>query len=99
MGLTGRQAAGLVVVENGPGVLLAFALGTALGLGIFLGIRDGLGLDLLVGSRVAVPITIEPAQLLVVLGVIVAVIGGGLGIGTLMQRGAVPAAAVRRGFE
>jgi putative ABC transport system permease protein len=99
MGLTGRQAAGLVVVEHGPGVLLAFALGTALGLGIFLGIRDGLGLELLVGSRVAVPITIEPAQLLVVLGVIVAVIGGGLGIGTLMQRGAVPAAAVRRGFE
>jgi putative ABC transport system permease protein len=99
MGLTGRQAAGLVVVENGPGVALAFVLGTALGLGIFLGIRDGLGLDLLVGSRVAVPITIEPAQLLIVLGVIVAVVGGGLGIGTLMQRGAVPAAAVRRGFE
>ena len=99
MGLTGRQAAGLVVVEHGPAVVLAFAVGTALGLGIFLGIRDGLGLELLVGSRVAVPITIEPAQLLVVLGVIVAVVGGGLGIGRLMQRGAVPAAAVRRGFE
>jgi putative ABC transport system permease protein len=99
MGLTGRQAAGLVVVEHGPAVALAFALGTALGLGIFLGVRDGLGLDLLVASRVAVPITVEPTQLLVVLGLIVAVVGGGLGLGTLMQRGAAPAAAVRRGFE
>jgi putative ABC transport system permease protein len=99
VGLTGRQAAGLVVVEHGPGVVLAFAIGTALGLGVFLGVRDGLGLELLVGSRVAVPMTVEPAQFLVVLGVIAAVVGVGLGIGTLMQRGAAPVAAVRRGFE
>jgi hypothetical protein len=99
MGLTGRQAAGLVIVEHGPAVGLAFALGTALGLGIFLGVRDGLGLELLVGSRVAVPITVEPAQLIAVLGIVVVVVAGGLGLGTLMQRGAAPVAAVRRGFE
>ncbi|MBI2775844.1 MAG: hypothetical protein HYX57_01065 [Chloroflexi bacterium] len=99
LGLTDRQAAGLVVVEHGPTVALAFAGGIALGLGIFVTLRQGLGLEVLVGSSAAVPLTVEPAQLAIILGGIVAVIGLGLLLGALMQRGTAPVAALRRGFE
>ncbi len=99
LGLSGRQAGGLVLLEHGPPVIVAFALGAALGVGLFVAVRDGLGLEQLVRSRVDVPLTIEPGQLLAVLAAVVAVVGLGLALGTLMQRGAAPAAAVRRGFE
>ena len=99
LGLSDRQAAGLVVVENGPVVLTAFALGLGLGLATFAVLRQGLGLEALIGSRADVSLTPEPAQLAIVLGGIVAVVVLGLVAGTLMQRGAAPTAAVRRGFE
>jgi putative ABC transport system permease protein len=99
LGLTGRQAVGLVLLEHGPLALLAFILGTLLGLGIFVVLRDGLGLGRLVASDLAVPITFDPVQLLAVLGAILVVVGVGLGLGAWMQRSAAPVAAVRRGFE
>ncbi len=99
LGLNDRQAAGLILLEHGPTVIAAFAAGLALGLGLLLALRDGLGLDALVGSRVDVPIGLEPSQLALVLGGIVAVVALGLALGTRMQRGAAPTAAVRRGFE
>lgn len=99
LGLNNRQAAGLVVVENGPVVITAFAVGLALGLAMFAFLRQGLGLDALIGSQADVPLTLEPGQLALVLGGIVGVVALGLVVGTLMQRGAAPTAAVRRGFE
>ena len=99
LGLSDRQAAGLVVVENGPVVVTAFALGLGLGLAMFSVLRQGLGLEALIGSRAEVSLTPEPAQFAIVLGGIVAVVVLGLVAGTLMQRGAAPTAAVRRGFE
>ena len=99
LGLSGRQAAGLVVVENGPVVVTAFAVGLGLGLAMFAFLRQGLGLEALIGSAVDIPLTLEPGQLAIVLGGIVGVVVLGLAVGTLMQRGAAPTAAVRRGFE
>jgi putative ABC transport system permease protein len=99
LGLNDRQAAGLVLLEHGPTVIAAFAAGLALGLGLLVVLRDGLGLDALVGSRVDVPIGLETGQLVLVLGGIVAVVAFGLALGAWMQRGAAPMAAVRRGFE
>ena len=99
VGLTGRQAAGLVVVEHGPTIAVAFAAGIALGVGLVAALRDSLGLDALVGAHVDVPITIDPGQLGAVLGGIVAVVVLGLVLGARLQRGAAPMAAVRRGFE
>jgi putative ABC transport system permease protein len=99
LGLTNRQAAGLVIAEHGPTVVAAFAAGLGLGLGMFLALRQGLGLEALVGSAAEVPLAIEPLHLGLVFGGIVAVVVLGLILGTLMQRGAAPVAAVRRGFE
>jgi putative ABC transport system permease protein len=99
LGLTRRESVGLVVVEHGPTIVVAFAVGAALGLGLFALLRDGLGLAALVGSQLEVGIAIEPLQLAAVLVAIVIIVGLGIGLGTALQRSAAPAAAVRRGFE
>ena len=44
LGLTRREALGLVIVEHGPTILVAFVAGVLLGLGLFSVLRDSLGL-------------------------------------------------------
>jgi putative ABC transport system permease protein len=99
LGLTRRQAFGLVAVEHGPTILAAFAAGVALGFGLFLLLRPGLGLSALVGSSIDIPLSVELGQLAVVLAVIVLIVMLGLAIGAGLQRAAAPVAAIRRGFE
>jgi putative ABC transport system permease protein len=99
LGLTRREAFGLVAVEHAPTIVTALVLGIALGLGLFLLLRPGLGLSALVGSAIDVPLTVDPGQLALVLAAGVAVVGLGLLVGAVLQRAAVPAAAIRRGFE
>jgi putative ABC transport system permease protein len=99
LGLTRREALGLVVVEHGPTIVIAFVAGAALGIGLFALLREALGLAALVGSEVEVAIAVEPLQLAGVLLAIVIIVGLGIGLGAALQRGAAPVAAVRRGFE
>ncbi|MEO8468367.1 MAG: ABC transporter permease [Chloroflexota bacterium] len=99
LGLTSRQATGLILVEHGPTVAAAFLAGIGLGIALLGILRDGLGIDALVGSAPNVPIGLEPAQLVLVLAGIVAVVAVGLGLGSWIQRRAAPIAALRRGFE
>jgi predicted lysophospholipase L1 biosynthesis ABC-type transport system permease subunit len=99
MGLSNRQLVGLVIAEHGPIVVAALVAGVALGLGMFAFLREGLGLDVLVGAQTDVSLLPDPTQLAAVLGGIVAVVVFGLGLGTIMQRGVTSTAAQRRGFE
>jgi putative ABC transport system permease protein len=99
LGLTRRQAFGLVAVEHGPTIVAAFAAGVALGIGLFLLLRPGLGLSALIGSAIDVPLAVEAGQLALVLAAIVAIVILGLAIGAALQRAAAPVAAIRRGFE
>ena len=99
MGLSNRQLVGLVIAEHGPVVVAALIAGVALGLGMFVFLREGLGLDALVGAQADVSLVPDPTQLAAVLGGIVAVAVLGLGLGTIMQRGTTSTAAQRRGFE
>lgn len=99
LGLTRRQAFGLVVVEHGPTVVAAFAVGLGLGLALFLLLRPGLGLSALVGAGIEVPLSLDAGQLALILAAIVAIVILGLGVGAVLQRAAAPAAAIRRGFE
>jgi putative ABC transport system permease protein len=99
LGLTRREALELVVVEHGPTIVVAFAVGSALGIGLFGLLREGLGLADLVGAEVEVAVGIELGQLVAVLAAIVIIVTLGIFLGAALQRAATPAAAVRRGFE
>jgi predicted lysophospholipase L1 biosynthesis ABC-type transport system permease subunit len=99
LGLSRRDALGLVILEHGPTVLLAFVAGIALGLGLFVLLEPGLGLDALVGSRIEVPLTADPRQLAIILGALVVISAVGIGLAAWTQRRGAPVVALRRGFE
>ena len=99
LGLSRREALGLAIVEHGPTVLLAFVAGIALGLGLFVLLEPGLGLDALVGSRVEVPLTADPRQLAIIFAGVLVIAAVGIGLAAWMQRRGAPVAALRRGFE
>ena len=99
IGLSRREALGLAIVEHGPTVLLAFVAGVGLGLGLFILLQPGLGLDALVGSRLEVPLTADPRTLGLIFAGVLAVATVGIGLAAWMQRRGVAVAALRRGFE
>jgi putative ABC transport system permease protein len=99
LGLSRRESTGLVIVEHGPTIIVAFVVGVLLGIGLFALLRDGLGLASLVGAPIVVDVGVDPVQLGLVLLAIVFIVFLGIGLGAALQRNAAPVAAVRRGFE
>jgi len=99
LGLSRREALGLAIVEHGPTVLISFVAGVALGLGLFVLLEPGLGLDAIVGSRIAVPLTADPRQLAIIFVGVLVIAAVGIGLAAWMQRRGAPVAALRRGFE
>ncbi len=99
LGLTSRQTVRLTIAEHGPATIAAFLLGAVLGVGLFVLLRDALGLAALVGSPVSIPLVLEPLPLLLILLAITAVVGVGLLLGVVLQRRVAPTAALRGRFE
>ncbi len=99
IGLSRSDALGLAIFEHGPTVLCALVAGVALGFGLFVVLQPGLGLDALVGSRTNLPVSVDPRQLSVIGGGILAIATVGIGLAAWMQRRSVAIAALRRGFE
>ena len=98
-GLSRRQEVGLVVGEHLPNVVLALLAGLLLGMGIFVVLRPGLGLNEVVGSALEIPLSVEPLHLALLAAGIAVVVGGAIGVAAVLQRTAGLAAAVRRGME
>jgi len=99
MGMTRREAFGLVVVEHGPMILIGFVAGLVFGSLLFRVVQPGLGLDTLVGSSLEIPISLDPGQVVAIGLFVVAIAALGIGLGAYLQRRAIPASAIRRGFE
>jgi hypothetical protein len=99
IGLSRRDALGLAIIEHGPTVILAFIAGVALGIGLFVLLEPGLGLDAIVGSKIAVPLSADPRQLAIIAAGVIAIAVVGIGLAAWMQRRGVAVAALRRGFE
>ena len=99
LGLTSRQTVRLTIAEHGPSTIAAFLLGAVLGVGLFVLLRDALGLAALVGSPVSIPLVLEPLPLLLILLAITVVVGVGLLLGVVLQRRVAPTAALRGRFE
>ena len=99
LGLGPRDAVLLVLFEYGPLIGLAFLVGIALGTALFFIVRPALGLDVIVGSDLAVPLAVSPTDVLLSFVAIVVVAGIGIGIGALAERRAMISGAVRLGIE
>jgi putative ABC transport system permease protein len=99
LGVGRRQAAWLLFIEYVPAAIIAYAIGVALGIGLFAFIRPGLGLASIVGSAIEVPLASEPLQLGGLLLAIVAIAAVGWALGVAAQRGFDPASAVRGGIR
>lgn len=96
LGVTGRQAFGLTVMEHGPPVLIALIPGIALGIGIALLVEPGLGLSTFVGSA-GVPLYVDWPTLAGLSVALIVVVGAAVGLGTWLARRARPADALRIG--
>lgn len=99
LGLSRRETLSLVIVEHGPTVVVAFAAGAALGLGLFVVLRPGLGFDAIVGSGLPIPLSLEAGPVGLVLAAVVAIAAVGIGLAAVLQRRGAPVHAIRRGFE
>ena len=99
LGLTGRQSVWLTIAEHGPAVGVALVVGAALGFGLFVAIRAGLGLGAVIGSDVDVPVTVDPARLAAVLALTLGVVATGVAIAAVYAWRTAPALAIRRRME
>jgi len=99
LGLTGRQAGALLLAEHGPITLAAFVAGGLLGAALFALLRPAMGIGMLVGAPIEVPVVLEPALLLAILATMIVVVGFGLWLGAVLQRRVAPTAALRGRFE
>jgi putative ABC transport system permease protein len=98
LGLSGRQSAGLVVLEFLPAALVAFVVGAILGVATFALAEPGLGLDALLGSPLSVPLGVEPAQLVALLAATAILVAASVAIGAALERSAAMSTSVRRGL-
>jgi len=99
LGLRSGQASQLLLIEHLPAIIVAFAAGLGLGIGLFTALAPSLGLDALVGATIEIGLSLDPRLLALTAGGVVAVVALGLGFGMLFGRSASPVAALRRGFE
>ncbi len=99
LGLTSRQAAALIVAEFGPAVLVALVGGAGLGLGLFLYLKPGLGIGAIVGSPLDTPAAVALPQLAMLFAATAVTAAIAIGLAAASQRGASPAAAIRRGID
>ncbi|HEY3162925.1 MAG TPA: ABC transporter permease [Candidatus Limnocylindrales bacterium] len=99
IGLSRGDALGLALIEHGPTVFLAFIVGVALGLGLFVLLEPSLGIDAIVGSTVEVPLSLDPQQLAIIGGGVFAIAALGIGLAAWMQRRGGAVAALARGLE
>ncbi len=99
LGMTGRQSFNLLAAEHGPTTLVAFVAGGLLGVALFALLRPAIGLGILVGAPVEVPVVLDPVALTLILIMMLAVLGLGLVLGSALQRRVAPTAALRGRFE
>lgn len=95
LGLSGRQAIGLVLVEFAPAVLVGVLAGLGLGLGLIEFVGPGLGLPAVLGVAGLESAPPDVGRLILVGLVVLAVTSSATLLSTLLERQAQLAAAVR----
>jgi ABC-type lipoprotein release transport system permease subunit len=99
LGLHRRQAILLVVAEHGSTIVIGFVAGTLLGLWLFSMLRQGLGLAALIGTDLAIPLSIDAVSVALLFAAIIAIAAIGIALSSTLERSSAPASAIRRGIE
>ena len=99
LGLTARQGYALAVAEHGPAAMAALVAGAVLGTGLYVLLRQGLGIPALVGSDIDVPVAVDPGLVLLLLAAMAGVVGVGLALGAFLGRRVAPMAVIRGRYE
>jgi putative ABC transport system permease protein len=99
LGVTGRQALALTVMEHAPPVLLAVAPGVALGIGVAILCEPGLGLATFVGTSGGVPLFVDWPALALIAAALVGVVAAAVMAGTWLSRRAALVDALRIGED
>jgi putative ABC transport system permease protein len=86
LGVTGRQALALTIVEHGPPILLALVPGVALGIGVAILCAPGLGLDTFVGISGDVPLFVDWPALALMVAALIGAAAAAVMVGTWLSR-------------
>jgi putative ABC transport system permease protein len=95
LGLNGRQATRLTMVEHAPPILVALPLGLALGIGVAFAVAPALSLGALSGSSGAIPLAIDWVALAALSAALSAVALAAVVVGTWLSRRATIINALR----
>ena len=99
LGVTGRQALALTIVEHAPPVLLAMIAGVPLGIGIAILCAPGLGLGTFVGTNGDVPLFVDWPALALIVAALIGVVTVAVMAGTWLARRARLVDALRIGQD
>jgi putative ABC transport system permease protein len=99
LGMTPRGLLALSVVEHGPAVLAATAIGVALGVGVAWFVAPGLDLAGLIGSSIDVALVVDWQVVGLLLLALVAVLAIGFALSGWIGRRASLAGSTRQGIE
>ena len=99
LGMTPRGLLGLSVVEHGPAVIVATAIGVALGVGVAWFVAPGLDLAGLIGSSIDVALVIDWQVVGLLLLALVVVLAVGIALSSWIGRRASLAGSTRQGIE
>ena len=99
LGMTPRGLLALSVVEHGPAVIMATAIGVALGVGVAWFVAPGLDLAGLIGSPIDVALVVDWQIVGLLLLALVVVLAVGIALSTWIGRRASLAGSTRQGIE
>ena len=99
LGMTPRGLLGLSVVEHGPAVIVATAIGVALGVGVAWFVAPGLDLAGLIGSSIDVALVVDWQVVGLLLLALVVVLAVGIALSSWIGRRASLAGSTRQGIE
>ena len=86
LGLSQRQALGLTIIEQAPPALIAVAAGLGLGVAVARLIEPGLDLTAFTGPGVPVTLTVDWAAIALLGVLLLAIVGGAIGLTTRLSR-------------
>jgi putative ABC transport system permease protein len=97
LGLSGRQSAGLVIVEHGVPILLSLVPGLLTGVAVALLLEPTLGLDAFLGGTARYRVVLDWSGVAAVAGLLVAVVVVAIAVSTWLARRVSMAEALRVG--